>query len=544
MSAFLFKTVRPLVKSLLLLLVLLGPTAHAATGPEVAQLLNTRYRNTPLDCPGSHAAYFCSGVLVSGFASGLPIKFWEHTDSAIALGAHSFSYLRSDQGIRSLTQNSGMVFSDPFTAISQGKSVDVLCAYPLVASIQGNYGCGTGGSQEDPASCAALGVSDASGWLAHFQQQGQQPALQCSLSSLIPAQFRASLQAHEQLGGSWSIQPNQVQVRNWDAQAPAQVPVQALFYDTTQTGGLRLAQRNQRDYHAATGQWLPILRLDLAGDEGVFGFNLQDQLYVGYEVATRLNARYFDTAMTCPDGSASFYCNGVVLRGTESTTDFQSWNPSPRSELIKGVSASYVRVDTMMSLPAWPQGLLFKELAAPTANPLTVRCLYPFDGLTGGLSEACTGRTECAALGVDSVESWLYWYSTTPYDSCSFAPSAHMVQVLIDIRNTFPHPPFQWNEVILTPWEQRIPERLPVDALFYGVAYNPGDGRDGARYIQDDYFKTTGRFWPIVHLRLEATDGQIFRFTPDDQCLDDRCPAPIQALSSEATKSWFEVHGQ
>ncbi|NUT69550.1 hypothetical protein HNP01_29225, partial [Pseudomonas corrugata] len=84
-------------KFLYLVLILLGVTAHAATGPEVAQLLNTRYSSTPQACPGNQAAYFCSGVLVSGLMSGLPIRFWEHTDSAIALGARSFSYLRSDQ---------------------------------------------------------------------------------------------------------------------------------------------------------------------------------------------------------------------------------------------------------------------------------------------------------------------------------------------------------------------------------------------------------------------------------------------------------------
>ncbi|SFH47253.1 hypothetical protein SAMN03159297_05451, partial [Pseudomonas sp. NFACC45] len=137
-----FKTVLPRVKPLLLLLLLLVLPVQAATGPEIAQLLNSRYRATPQECPGNHAAYFCSGVLVSGLESGLSTKFWEHTDSAIALGARSFSYLRRDQGIRNLTQSSGMVFSDPFTAISQGKSVDVLCAYPLVASIQGDFGCG------------------------------------------------------------------------------------------------------------------------------------------------------------------------------------------------------------------------------------------------------------------------------------------------------------------------------------------------------------------------------------------------------------------
>lgn len=523
--SFSLKTLRPLIEALLLLWVLLGSASQAATGPEVAQLLNTRYRNTPFDCPGNHAAYFCSGVLVSGLASEMPLKFWEHTQSAITLGARSFSYLRRDQGIRTLTQNSGMVFSDPFTAISQGKSVDVLCAYPLVASIQGNYGCGTGGTQEDPGSCAALGVIDAPGWLTHFQQQGQQPPLQCSLSSRVAAQFRASLLAHEQLGGSWVSQPNQLQVRNWDAQAPAQVPVQALFYDMTQTGGLRVAQRNQRDYHAATGQWLPILRLDLVGAEGaVFGFNLQDQLYVGYEVANRLNARYFDTAMTCPDGRASFYCNGVVLRGTDATEAYQSWNPSPISQGNNGVSTTYIRADAQVLKPVWRQGFIFKEWAAPAAYPLTMGCAYPVDAGTSNMAEACSSRGVCQQMGIDSVDAWMARYGDNRYVSCSFSTTPEQIQLTIDIRVRLGDR--DWNEFMVRTWPQDIPEQLPIDAVFYGEALFPGNGPVGSRYLQDDYFNETGRFLPIVELRLDVPDGQVFRFTPEDQCLESSCPAP------------------
>jgi len=542
----LLKTLRPLLKALLLSWVLLGLAAQAATGPEVAQLLNTRYRNTVVDCPGNHAAYFCSGVLVSGLASGFAIKFWEHSDNAIIVGARSFSYLRSDLGIRSLRQPSGMVFSDMFTAISQGKAVDVLCAYPLATGIQGLYGCGVGGTEEDPASCAALGVTDASGWLMHFQQQGQDPMRQCSLSSRIPAQFRASLLAHEQLGGDWVAQPNQLPVRNWNAQAPAQLPVQALFYDVAQHGGQRVAQRNQRDYYSATGQWLPILRLNMAASDGaVFGFDLQDQLYNGYQVAERLNARYFNTAITCPDGRASFYCNGVIVRGTDATSAYHSWNPSHYSVDNNGVSVTFVRADSLVPRPVWPQGFLFKESAAPAAYPLTLRCEYPYDGHTGLMPDPCAGYGRCADLGVNDVATWMQRYQALQYESCSFAPTADKVQVLLDVRKTAVMPPFDWNEFILTTWPQNIPEQLPVDAVFYShEAYYPSDGLGGARYIQDDYFRERGRFWPIVQMHLGATDGQVFTFTPDDQCLTDTCSPPAQALGVQDMRSWFREHGQ
>jgi len=515
-----------LSKILFLALTLLVLAAQAATGPEVAQLLNTRYRNTPADCPGNHAAYFCSGVLVSDLAAGYTLKFWEHTETAKTLGARSFSYLRSDLGIRTLTQNGGMVFSDPFTAISQGKTVDVRCAYPLMANIvQGPYGCGVGGTETDPASCPALGVTDAPGWLAHFQQQGQDPLRQCSLSGLVATQFRASLLAHEQLGGSWVTQPNKLMVRNWDERAPTQVPVQALFYDVNQSGGLRLAQHNQRDYYSATDQWLPILRLNLAGADGaVFGFDLQDQLYVGYEVAQRLNARYFDTSMTCPGGQASFYCNGVVMRGTDATTAYKSWDPSPISQDNKGVSTSYIRVDAHVLKPVWRQGFLFKEWAAPAAYPLTMGCAYPVDAGTSNLAEACSSQGICAQMGIDSVDAWMARYAAYPYSTCSFSTTPEQIQLTIDIRVRMMDP--DWNEFMVRPWTPGIPEKLPIDAIFYGEALWPGNGPVGSRYLQDDYFKVTGRFLPIVEVRLDASDGQVFRFAPDDQCLENSCPAP------------------
>jgi len=515
-------------KLLLLILTLFVLAAQAATGPEVAQLLNTRYRNTPLDCPGNHAAYFCSGVLVSDLAGGFSQKFWEHTPTAKTLGARSFSYLRSDLGIRTLTQTSGMVFSDPFTAISQGKTVDVLCAYPLMANIlQGLYGCGAGGSETDPGSCAAQGVTDSPGWRVHFQQQGQDPMRQCSLSSRIPAQFRASLLAHEQLGGSWVTQPNKLMVRNWDEGAPAQVPVQALFYDMNQAGGLRVAQNNQRDYYKATGQWLPILRLNLAGADGaVFGFDLQEQLYVGYDVAERLNARYFDTAMTCPDGRASFYCDGVVMRGTEANPAFHSWNPSPISIGNKGVSTTYLRADAHVLLPVWPQGFLFKAFAAPAAYPLTMGCAYPTDAGTSNLADACSSNGICQQMGIDTVDAWIARYPY-PYNGCSFSTTPEQIQLTIDIRVRLMEP--YWNEFMVRTWEENIPEQLPIDALFYSDAFFAGDGPAGSRYLQDDYFKITGRFLPIVHLRLDAADHQIFSFTPDDQCLAGSCPPPPKA---------------
>ncbi|WP_457969778.1 hypothetical protein M1D68_06925 [Pseudomonas sp. R4-84] len=520
-----FAHLTPIVVLLWLSLIL---SAQAATGPEVAQLLNNRYRSTPQECPGGHAAYYCSGVLVSGLAGNFGVKFWQHGPTASELGARDFSYLRRDVGTRTLTQPSGMVFSDSFTAISQGKPLDVLCAYPLVSANRDKYGCGVGGSENDPGSCAAQGVSDAPGWLAYFQQQGQQPLLQCSLSSRIAAQFRASLLAHEQLGGSWVAQPNELQVRNWDPETPTNIPLQALFYDVAREGGLYDALRNQREFYATTGQWLPILRLDLAQADGaVFGFDLQEQLYIGYQVAARLNARYADTSPSCHGGSAAFNCNGVLIRITDANPSFHAWNPSTGSVARNGVSFSYMRADMPISRLAWYKhhGLIVKELAAPTSYRLTVRCSYPYDGSTFSRSDSCNEHSvnpsvsgPCDEQGISTVEQWLAFYNSLPnkITGCSFKGDQEYFALSIQARIRLP-PASQidQNEVIIASWDQDIPERIPLEAFFYTV---PSQALPQARFFQRDYFEQTGKFLPIVKVNLAPTANEpSFSYSPQDQ---------------------------
>jgi hypothetical protein len=520
------------INGLLLVLLLVSSTVHAITGPEVAQLLNNRYQSTSAACVGNHPAYFCSGVLARGVPSGHAGGFWKHAPDAITLGAEDFSYLRADIGTRALTQKNGVVFSDQFTAISQGKVLDVLCAYPFVTSVESSrpdHGCGlpTRASRvaEDPASCTALGIVDASGWLAHFQQQNHQPTRQCSLSSRDPAQFKASLEAHERLDTEWSAKPNELLIKNWDDQAPLLIPIDALFYDVTQTDALLGAQLDQRDYFNATGQWLPILRMDLTDSgAGVFGFNLQDQLYIGYEVAARLNARYANTSPECSDGRASFYCNGVLFRSSDATTAYHAWNPSPSSDKSNGVSFSYGRVDVGFTNLVYnrPFGFIFKEFSAPTAYSPTLRCSYPYDAGTTGSPDACTFRGVCDALGVTTLAAWQAQYSSTPTRGCAFTATATQFQLSIEVRTLSPNLQQSWNEIMIAAWPQDIPSQLPLEALFYQSGTT---GLEPAQFIQRDYFQQTRRFLPIVTMTLTATDGRIFNYDPQEQIAAGR-PSP------------------
>lgn len=532
-----------LIRTLVLILLFVGGPALAATGPEVAQLLNSRYQNTTTQCVGNNPAYFCSGVLVR--ASQGVDEFWKHGAVSTQSGAEGFAYLRADLDTRGLQQANGVIFTDSFTAIGQGKTLDVLCAYPFEMTLAGNrpeHGCGLSAAPvatQDVSSCAALGIDDASGWLAHFQQQDQQPERQCSLSSRDPAQFKASLVAHQMINDTWSARPNLLLVRNWDAQAPKQMPLHGLFYDSTQTGALLGAQKDQRDYFNATGDWLPILRMDLTqAPDAVFGFNQQDQLYIGYQVASRLNARYADTAMACPGDTPAYNCNGVLIRTTDASSAFRAWNPSDGSISRDGVSFSYMRADVYVPRLAWAknQGLIMKELAAPTAYPLTLRCAYPYDGATFYRSNSCNEHsaapqvsTPCAEQGITTEHEWLPYFNAlaSKFTSCSFTGETIPFAVSLKARALLDDAVQrgQHNELIIAKWPQNIGEQLPLEAFFYVAE----EARPNAVFFQRDYFQHTGWYLPVVVVDLAARDGQVFSFNPNDQM------SPLSASVKEAT---------
>ncbi|MFJ2527733.1 hypothetical protein [Pseudomonas helmanticensis] len=523
----------PQITRYLLALLLLSGTVLAATGPETAQLLNKRYQNTTAECAGANPAYFCSGVLVRG--SNPTAKFWKYGEVAQKLGAVSFVYLRNDLGMRTVPGANGVVFSDSFTAIGNGLSLEVLCAYPFAfpsTATLSNFGCAALSATQhlqDVSSCADVGVSDAPAWLAHFQQQGQLPEKQCSLSSLDPAQFKASLLAHQGLDDSWSARPNKVQIKNWDREAPGLLPVQGLYYDMTQPGALLGAQKDQRDYFIATGEWLPILRMNLTQAPGaVFGFDLKEQVYGGYEVAARLNARYADTAMACRGNTAAYNCNGVLIRTTDASPDFHAWNPSPGSIQRNGVSFSYLRADVHLPVLAWAknEGLIMKELAAPTGYPLTLRCSFPFDGATFYRSDSCNGHSDapqkskpCDEQGISDVEAVIthFYAQTSRYHGCSLkgdqAPFAVSVEARARLNATDQR---VHNEVIIAHWPQDIPAQLPLEAFFYVAA----SGRLNAQFFQWDYFNQTGHFLPIVRVASNASrSAYVFDYDPADQWL-------------------------
>ncbi|WP_110972480.1 hypothetical protein [Pseudomonas huaxiensis] len=388
-----------------------------------------------------------------------PQPFWTHGPDAVARGAERFDYLRRDIPIPGLVQGNGYLFADRFTAISQEKD------YQLI-------------------------------------------------------------------GNDGMDRPAELLVRNWAATAPAQLPILALYHRRT-AEGLRAALRDQNTYFKATGNWLPVLRMATAADQGQsFGFDASEQLYSGYQVADRLNRRYADAASTCYDGRSAIHCNGVFIRGTGAGPTFHAWNPSPNSVGRDGVSFAWVRADNGVQVVASP-GLIFHELDKPSTHSVRFRCAYPANAGTSVIPNSC--RASCTSQNISTVASWQAIYSSNPGASCTFGDTPAEIQLNTDVRKGQ-----AWaaghTELIIGAWPQNIPNELPIEAFFYvqstsllsegrhpmegssdGFTYVGSAGLTGAQYIQNDYFKVTGRFMPIVRVDLTAPLGSRFLYYPQDQ---------------------------
>ncbi len=310
-------------------------------------------------------------------------------------------------------------------------------------------------------------------------------------------------------GDDGMSRPPELLVSNWGSLPPALLPVQALFHLGTVVG-LKAALRDQRAWFEATGEWLPILRVDPGNTEQPFGFDQREQMYNGYQVASRIDARYEDTATTCRDGKSALHCNGVIIRGTGHGTGFKSWNPSPNSVGRDGVSFSVVRRDVGTLNAVGVEGLIFHELGRPMGHQVRFRCLYPANAGTSSIPDSC--RATCVSQNISTVAAWTARYGGNPGNSCTFRDTPAEVQLNTDVRKGQ-----AWaaghNELIIGAWPQDIPRQLPIEAFFYQA----DTGLVGARYIQNDFLQETGMFVPIIRVQLGAGAGSKFVFNPASQ---------------------------
>jgi len=313
----------------------------------------------------------------------------------------------------------------------------------------------------------------------------------------------------------------EVAIDNWNDQAPAGVAIEAVYYNYADPTALLRAHNAQRAFFDVTGEWLPVLRYARSEDgQARFGFNSMEQLYYGYTVAARFNARFADASSSCADDSPPYYCSGVLARTTD-VGNFHAWDPSPSSVRGNGVSFSWFRADQHVRRTYKAQGFVVAPMSAPVAHPLTLRCLYPFDAGTGGAADMCNIRGSCTP-GKDTFDTWFAAYSQTPTRGCAIEPNVTGVQLNTEIRNDNRfNDGHAWNEWMIAAWPQNIGGQLPLESFFHtSTSHQGGNGVAGAQNFQRDYLSTDKRYLPVLELVPLADGGKIFTYSPQDQSVD------------------------
>lgn len=244
----------------------------------------------------------------------------------------------------------------------------------------------------------------------------------------------------------------------------------------------------------------------------------------------------------------AFLCSGILFRGTQASTAYHSWNPSPGSQQRGGVSFSFLRADSKFSRLAYgyTNGLIFKPyqlVGAGKLNP-TVLCAFPVDAWTDGrTSKGCGAHTlfplvsgPCQSQGITTAPQWVSHFSQPSNNenahSCGFDVSSggtgHAAHFMAELaaRTLIAAESFGQNdELVIAAWSQmENPTPLPIQAFFY----LPG-GLAGAQYDQKDYYKHAGAVIPIIAMRLPASaaNDASFVYQEQDQAVGETEPPPV-----------------
>ncbi|WP_448092186.1 hypothetical protein [Pseudomonas lini] len=537
------------MKTLIILMLCCVTQVQAMSGQALVLDLNAKYASNVAQCSNGSPAYHCSGVLVRAVDYSNIFKFWDYGSAATKLGSVAFTYIRSDVGSTGLNGNrkSGFILKDQTTALAEGKALNLRCIYPFPTEsldVRADHGCGFAPKldQQNPdlANCAKLAVpaTTAAAWLKNFIEHSSLPKNQCSLSTMVAGQFKASLEAHSLVNAIWTAKPMEVLVKAWDKSKPEKLPIEAVFYEASAPAKLADAQKFQRDYYRATSLYVPIVKLNLsAPGNDIFSFSAIDQVY-GQTVAEQLNARYANVANEC-GARAAYFCNGVLVRTTRGTPSYHAWDPSSTAIALNGISFSYLRQDVHMAklYIGEGQGFVFKGLddaAKIAAHPTPVRCAFPADGATNHRVLSCGHHSyfpdageSCLDINIDTLDKWkehFHFANTTAnrfYHQCALGPDKQQFSIFLQGRSNFNVPADlnYTNEIILAVWPVGIPQQLPLEAFIYVDSANPAAARTGAQYMQQDYFNMTGNYLPVIRITFAEGATSLFSYHADDQVI-------------------------
>lgn len=265
--------------------------AHANLGEDTLAALQANYANTTQACNGA-PAFVCSGILLRTTRPSAAYHTWHHSPNSREKGGVAFSYLRADAPVEALAEaaSSGFILLPRRQAPQGSSAYRVLCAYPTDGDswTRDAGGCGDNRQTEGVEQfCHEHGIDSAEGWVARYEStpgpEHQRYFAQCAFDVSRSRAAQAAPAFYQSLR-AMSLMPerpfawNEVIVGAWDEATSANLPIQAFFH-VTGRGGLNNARFDQRDWHATTGKWLPVIEISLPDGErpASFSYRSEDQ---------------------------------------------------------------------------------------------------------------------------------------------------------------------------------------------------------------------------------------------------------------------------
>ncbi len=264
-------------------------------------------------------------------------------------------------------------------------------------------------------------------------------------------------------------------------------------------------------------------------------------LGLGETVERHLRERYDDTRINCGHASEpAFLCNGILLRGTDFSTTYHSWDNSLNSHRSGGVSFSYLRRDSKYNRLAYSyqNGYIFLPLfyAGNKIDP-EVLCAFPIDAATNtradkgcGAYPGVAGSQACQSQGITSSSAWYNHYksgNSSHVHQCGFdvrdalnAGATTAFDAMIKSMALISAESFTTqNELRLAVWPDGSGRVLPLEAFFY--INSSATGRTDARNDQVDFKNVTGLTVPVISIWLPKTPSEhaTFHYLAADQAI-------------------------
>ncbi|KAB0502068.1 hypothetical protein [Pseudomonas lini] len=273
----------------------LAPLAQSRNnGAAVAADLNVKWSQTSRNCFNSETApsFLCSGVVIRGTTYGDGYNVWDPSPGGVKNGFVAFSYMRQDSKFPALYghANNGYI-ATPISELTAGQlRFQYLCFFPIDGATEwrSDNGCGQHSLHGAISRyCSSQGISNADQFVAHYMANTPvREQKQCSFdvrdtsTYQTAALFREGLLAMRRIPKNKVNDENELVVRVWNKQAPANMPIKSFFY--TDASGLNQAKKNQNSYYSQTGgKIVPIVKLTINSSTwaALFSYSAADQVY-------------------------------------------------------------------------------------------------------------------------------------------------------------------------------------------------------------------------------------------------------------------------